>query len=194
VLGVAFSPDAHTVATSGDDTSVSRSAGHRSSLGRTRPHTRLDVMPGCAPEQDGLPAKPSRGTHPRRDFPMSVQSPRQLDEQWMKSFNGADMDALLALYEPEATLIPQPGSPVTGYEAIREALSQFIGLGGQIDLRPSVVVESAGLALVMSDWTLTGGTDPDGNPVELSGRSTEVLRRQDDGSWLFVIDDPWSKG
>jgi ketosteroid isomerase-like protein len=46
----------------------------------------------------------------------------------------------------------------------------------------------------MSDWTLTGGTDPDGNPVELSGRATEVLRRQDNGSWLVVIDDPWSKG
>jgi uncharacterized protein (TIGR02246 family) len=125
---------------------------------------------------------------------MSAQSPRQLDEQWMKNFNGADVDALVALYEPEGTLIPQPGSPVTGHDAIREALSQFIGLGGQIDLRPSVVVESAGLALVMSDWTITGGIDPDGNAVELSGRSTEVMRRKDDGSWLFVIDDPWSKG
>jgi ketosteroid isomerase-like protein len=38
-----------------------------------------------------------------------------------------------------------------------------------------------------------GGTDPDGNPVELSGRATEVLRRQDNGSWLVVIDDRGAK-
>jgi ketosteroid isomerase-like protein len=112
----------------------------------------------------------------------------------MKSFNGGDIDGLLALYEPVATVIPQPGSPITGHDAIREALSQFIGLGGQIDLRPSVIVESADLALVMSDWTITGGADPDGSPVELSGRSAEVHRRQDDGTWLLVIDDPWGKG
>jgi uncharacterized protein (TIGR02246 family) len=125
---------------------------------------------------------------------MAAQSPRQVDEQFAKSFNAGDMNAVLALYEPEATFIPQPGSPVTGHDAIREALSQFIGLHGQIDLRTASVIESAGLALVMSDWTLTGGTDPDGNPVELSGRTTEVHRRQDDGSWLLAIDDPWSKG
>jgi uncharacterized protein (TIGR02246 family) len=125
---------------------------------------------------------------------MSVQSPRQIDEQFAKSFDAGDVETLLALYEPEATMVPQPGSPVTGHDAIREALSQLIGLRGQIDVRTAAVVESAGLALVMSDWTLTGGTDPDGNPVELSGRATEVLRRQDNGSWLVVIDDPWSKG
>jgi uncharacterized protein (TIGR02246 family) len=125
---------------------------------------------------------------------MSVQSPRQMDEQFAKSFNDGDLEGLVALYEPSATVIPQPGNPVTGTDAIRAALSEFVNLRGQIDLRTAAVTESAGVALVLTDWTLTGGSDPDGNPVELTGRATEVLRRQDDGSWLMVIDDPWSQG
>ena len=41
--------------------------------------------------------------------------------------------------------------------------------------------------------SLTGGTHRDGNPVNMEGRSTEIMRRQSDGSWLDVIDDPYSQ-
>jgi ketosteroid isomerase-like protein len=44
------------------------------------------------------------------------------------------------------------------------------------------------------EWTLKGGTDPDGNAVNLEGRATDVMRKQLDGSWLDVIDDPYSNG
>ena len=32
---------------------------------------------------------------------------------------------------------------------------------------------------------------PDGHPVELSGRFTDVVRQQAGGEWLFVIDNPY---
>jgi ketosteroid isomerase-like protein len=34
------------------------------------------------------------------------------------------------------------------------------------------------------------GTGPDGKPVKIEGQSAEVARRQPDGTWLFVIDNP----
>jgi uncharacterized protein (TIGR02246 family) len=125
---------------------------------------------------------------------MSVQNPRQLHQAWEKAYNGGDIDALVELYEPEATVIPQPGSPVTGHAAIREALAQLLALRGQMQLRTTAVIESSNLAVVYGEWSLTGGSDPDGNPVNLEGRSTEAMRRQSDGSWLDVIDDPYSRG
>jgi uncharacterized protein (TIGR02246 family) len=125
---------------------------------------------------------------------MSVQSPRQLHQAWEKAYNGGDVDALVELYEPEATVIPQPGSPATGHAAIREALAQLLALKGQMHLQTTAVIESGGLAVVYAEWSLTDGTDPDGNPVNLEGRSTEAMRRQSDGSWLDVIDDPFSRG
>ena len=33
--------------------------------------------------------------------------------------------------------------------------------------------------------------DPDGNEIPMQGKGTEVLRRQPDGNWRCVIDNPW---
>ena len=35
------------------------------------------------------------------------------------------------------------------------------------------------------------GTTPDGSPVQMSVHTLEVLRRQRDGTWKYVIDDPY---
>lgn len=32
---------------------------------------------------------------------------------------------------------------------------------------------------------------PDGNPVNMAAKSADVLRHQADGTWRFVIDNPW---
>jgi uncharacterized protein (TIGR02246 family) len=125
---------------------------------------------------------------------MPVQNPRQLHQAWEKAYNSGDVDALLERYEPDATVFPQPGNPVTGRDAIREALVPFLALGGQIQLRTAAVIESGDLAVAYSDWSLTGGTDPAGTPVNIEARSTDVMRRQSDGSWLDAIDDPYSSG
>ena len=46
------------------------------------------------------------------------------------------------------------------------------------------------IAFVSSKWTLKG-TDPSGAPVDLSGQTADVVRRQADGNWLMVIDNPY---
>jgi uncharacterized protein (TIGR02246 family) len=124
---------------------------------------------------------------------MPVQNPRELHQAWEKAYSDGDVDALVEFYEPDATVFPQPGSPVTGHAAIREALVPFVALRGQLQLRTTAVIENGDLALVYGEWSLTGGTDPDGNPVDMEGRSTEIMRRQSDGSWRDVIDDPYSQ-
>jgi ketosteroid isomerase-like protein len=61
---------------------------------------------------------------------------------------------------------------------------------GTLDLKVTRVLEAGGLALVAGAWTFTG-TGSDGEPVTLTGQNGDVLRRQEDGSWRFVIDNPW---
>ena len=46
------------------------------------------------------------------------------------------------------------------------------------------------MALFCSKWSLTG-TGPDGKPMQLGGLSSDILRRQADGTWLIAIDNPW---
>ena len=52
------------------------------------------------------------------------------------------------------------------------------------------VLEADGVALVVNRWNLTG-TGPDGAPVEMAGVSSDVIRRQSDGTWRILVDDPW---
>ena len=61
---------------------------------------------------------------------------------------------------------------------------------GKLDLKVTRVLEASDLALVTTVWSFTG-TGPGGEPVKLASKSADVLRRQADGSWRFVIDNPW---
>lgn len=108
---------------------------------------------------------------------------------WQDAFNRADLDALMALYEPGATFVPQPGQVAVGAAAIREALAGFLALDGRMEIEPTIV-EAEGVALVAVSWTLAG-TGPDGAPVTMNGRATDVVRRQPDGAWRWAIDVPF---
>lgn len=121
---------------------------------------------------------------------MAVTRPEEMYPQFIAAFNARDSAGLLALFEPTATFVPQPGQTVTGIAAIGAALQQFLALKGTIKLDPVYLVESGDTALIRGKWQVDG-TGPDGRPVELRGNSIEVLRRQTDGSWRFIIDNPF---
>jgi uncharacterized protein (TIGR02246 family) len=107
------------------------------------------------------------------------------------AFNTGDIEQVMALYEPDAVLIPEPGQVVHGVAAAREVLTGFLALKLPIHLEVKRVLSAGDLALVSSSWSLKG-RGPDGSPVDLSGNTTEVIRRQSDGTWRYAIDDPFS--
>jgi uncharacterized protein (TIGR02246 family) len=122
-----------------------------------------------------------------------IMSPAQADETWMARFNAADVEGLLALYEPDGMLIGEPGGkPLVGLDAIRQFAETFFAMSPRIDLRTAALLERDTDAITYSPWTMTG-TGPDG-PFEMTGRATVLLRKQPDSSWLIAIDDPWSQG
>jgi uncharacterized protein (TIGR02246 family) len=122
---------------------------------------------------------------------MSASSPEQIHGLFEQAFNDGDLEALMALYEPDAALIPQPGTVVEGTAAIRDALRWFLDRRGRITLDTKLVLRVGDLAFLANRWSLTGATMPDGSPAELGATTAEVARRQPDGSWLYVIDNAW---
>jgi uncharacterized protein (TIGR02246 family) len=121
---------------------------------------------------------------------MRAASPEQVLELFSSALNSGDVDAAVALYEPEATFMPRPGEEVTGLREIRSALDRFVALEPRLSGEITKVVTAADVALVQNRWQLEG-TQPDGSPVEMQGHSADVLRRASDGSWRILIDDPW---
>jgi uncharacterized protein (TIGR02246 family) len=101
-----------------------------------------------------------------------------------------DMDAILASFEPNAVMAAQPGMTVAGTEALREAFEQFLAINPRITVTSQETIQTGDIALHSYTWKMSGKA-PDGSPVEQSGFSTVVLRRQNDGRWLMVIDNPF---
>ena len=120
---------------------------------------------------------------------MPARKPEELDVLFVQAFNAGDIEAMMKLYEPAASLTPQPGQIVSGTKALREALSGFVARKPRMTLEARTLAEAGGIALTTSKWVLEG-TGPDGKPMKAEGQSAEVARRQPDGTWLFVIDNP----
>ena len=124
---------------------------------------------------------------------MPAQTPEEVDALFEKGLNAGDIEAVVALYEPEGVLIASPGQPATGTDAIRAAITALVALKPRITMNVKSVVMAGDLAALYNDWsgTITG---PDGAQTQISGKALEVCRRQPDGTWLFVIDDPYARG
>ena len=121
---------------------------------------------------------------------MERSNPVDAVQELMEAINKGDTDAALSCYEPDAVFIAQPGKVAQGKDAIRAALDGFVALKPSLKGYTHQVVEAGDIALYCSRWTLVG-TAPDGNRVEMSGISSDVLRRQADGRWLVAVDNPW---
>ena len=124
------------------------------------------------------------------DGVISRDTPEQVLKSIVEGINTANLDALMSLYEPGAAFAPQPGSLAHGSAGVRDSLGAFIAMKGTLDLKVTRVLEAGGLAFVAGVWSFIG-TGSDGKPVRLTGRNGDVLRRQANGSWRFVIDNPW---
>jgi len=120
----------------------------------------------------------------------SAGTPEQVLASIVNGINSGDLESLMPLYESEAAFATQPGSLAPGAAGIREALTGFISMNGKLDLQVTRVLEAGDLALVIGTWSFDG-TGPDGEPVHLTANNADVLRRQTDGTWRFVIDNPW---
>ena len=117
-------------------------------------------------------------------------TPETLLNSQVKEFNKGNIGFLMTLYEKDACFASKAGQVVKDPERIRQAFQDFTAMGVKLDARAKHVLQAGDLALLITEWSLSG-TEPDGKPINLDGRGTIVLRRQPDDNWLIVIENPW---
>jgi len=113
----------------------------------------------------------------------------------IEAIEKGDLEAAVALYEPNASFVVPPGEVVSGHSAIREVLSGFMAAmaGGKIEA-VTVAVSGDGTVAVTRTKGSSTAVGPDGEPVTMPFHSIEVVRKQPDGTWRFIIDDPAGEG
>ncbi|WP_217559243.1 DUF4440 domain-containing protein [Streptomyces sp. GbtcB6] len=104
--------------------------------------------------------------------------------------DAGDIDAVLACYEPDATIVTQSGDILSGMQGARTAAENFIALKPELIVDHRKIIEGETVSLHLMRWRLRG-TAPDGTVLEASGCTADVCRKQADGGWLLAIDNPW---
>ena len=110
--------------------------------------------------------------------------------QMVDAFHKGDMVGILKTYESGAVVVGEPGKPVSGKSALETMFAGFIAAGARFTFLGHEVIQAGDLAVHFTPWRMTA-TGPDGTPISGGGLSVAVLRRQPDGKWLMVIDDPY---
>jgi len=104
-----------------------------------------------------------------------AHKPEDLARLFIERANAGDVEGLVALYEPDAVLAV--GEPVaSGHDQIRAFYTRLLSKPRQF---PPV---SQMKPLVHGDLAMTTSRQPNGNV------STEIARRQPDGTWLWKLD------
>lgn len=108
----------------------------------------------------------------------TAAEPNDLGRYFIERVNAGDVDGLVALYEPDAVVAFPPGSLQTGHAEIRKMYEQFVAAV------PELSPGKQHPPLVSGDLAMTVATQTNGD------LTVEVARRQPDGSWLWVLDQP----
>lgn len=110
-------------------------------------------------------------------------------ETMTSAFHKGDIEGVMESYEPGATVVFEPGAPITDPAVLRGMFQGAFTLNPRFEYGGHEVYVTGDIAVHFAPWTMTG-TAPDGTAVVNSGLSVAVLRRQEDGRWLILFDNP----
>lgn len=108
------------------------------------------------------------------------------------AFQRGDMQTLMACYEEGAAVVFEPGAPIADAATLREQFAAASALKPRFDYSGHETYVAGDIALHIAPWTMRA-TAPDGSTIEQRGLSVAVLRRQADGKWLLLIDNPFGQ-
>jgi len=105
--------------------------------------------------------------------------PEDLTRLFVERANDGDASGIAALYEAHAVMAYPPGSQTVGRDAIRTLWEKVLASAPHFEQEPPLPT------LISGDIALTSTPPKDG-----AGARAQVARRQPDGTWLRLLDQP----
>jgi len=112
------------------------------------------------------------------------------DSSFAASANGGDVDGVVAAYAADASILPPNAPAQKGATAIRQFWGGFMDAYTlNFDLGVDATEGRGDLAYVVGRYKLVATPKAKGPPpIAEEGKFVEVLKRQADGSWKYVVD------
>jgi uncharacterized protein (TIGR02246 family) len=118
---------------------------------------------------------------------MPANSPEDICRLFQQHMAAGDLDAVLSVYDPEAVFVNRSGEVKQGRDGLRQELAPFAAMKTRFAFTIKQVVRSGDIALMHTEWQVSF-------PQPMSVYAIEVARRQPDGTWRWLIGDPFTVG
>jgi ketosteroid isomerase-like protein len=118
--------------------------------------------------------------------PMPAKSPEEICHLFKQYIAEGDLDSVITLYDPQAAFLNQSCEVKKG-EALRQELIPFTAAKANFDFNIKQVIYADDIALMHTEWHVSA-------PEPMSVYAIEVARRQPDGTWRWLIGDPFTVG
>jgi uncharacterized protein (TIGR02246 family) len=118
---------------------------------------------------------------------MPATNPEEICRLFQQYMAEGDLESALSVYDPDAVFLNQSRDVSKGREGLRQELAPLAAMKVRFDFQVKQVIETGDIALMHTEWTVSG-------PEPMKVYAIEVARRQQDGSWCWLIGDPFTVG
>src|SRR5215813_1080318 len=118
---------------------------------------------------------------------MPAKNPEEICSLFKQYMAAGDIEGVLSVYDPEIVFLNQTREVVKGKQELKQELGPSAAARARFDFNITQVVQSGDIALMHTQWNISG-------PEEISLYAIEVARLQPDGTWRWLIGDPFTVG
>ena len=119
-----------------------------------------------------------------------IAAAKAVDQTWLDTFNKGDIEALMALYwkDPSLLVYPSDGMELRGWEEVANSYRGMMSyMRGATATYGEIRYTVAGDMVVgFGRWTITVPT-PEGPVFEINGRFSDV-KAEKDGKWVIIME------
>lgn len=126
---------------------------------------------------------------------MTEKFDRTTPEDAVKYFRdrivNGDLQGTLSCFDKEAIYIERDGQEIKGLDNIKKSMEHLCVWKPEITGSNHKVIIVGNLAIWVDKWSLKA-IMPDGNPVEMNGATSCMMKKNDEGIWLWLVDNPFA--
>lgn len=110
-------------------------------------------------------------------------------EKMTSAFHNKDIEGVMKSYESEALVVFEPEHPISDAGVLKEMFQGAFTLNPNFTYSGHEVFINGDIAMHIAPWSMIGKT-PEGTKIEQNGLSVAILRKQENGGWLMIFDNP----
>lgn len=122
---------------------------------------------------------------------MKRTSPHETVLYFRHCILNGDLAGTMSCFAENAIYIDRDGNEITGLESIQKEMEHLCNWKPEIigsQYKSTIIGDQA---IWMDKWTMKA-TLPNGNPIVMNGATACLLKKNEEGNWVWLVDNPFA--